>query len=533
MYQPQSEATMMKDDGKMVHNCAKHVEHAEYGQGQCIAEEHAAPDRNGNIAWYDIVFEHGVERGVPVTELNVLHAESHMHATKKTKKMAEEAGGVPEKPAGGSNGATPEDHNRPIKKKAMDAAMAAANKTATGAGAQDKIVKQGMTKEAYTGKNPHIIKSVSSAGKGAMMVTTNAGAKHTLTGKDTGGKMPKAGEHINTYVKEDAETVDEKVMAFHATKPGGPMQRFHKDSPAPGAQAHRDATAAAVKGLRAAGKIKSKELSQGGTDEITTPKGGRVWAKNVKEDAESVDEVMQVFHQTSPGAQMKRYQKDSPAPEAAAHRNAAAAAVKGLRATGALKRKSFSYGSTDDIKTPKGGTVMAMKRESFEYLYAEAEQVDETIITADRDYDIIAEKNYREYFNAMLKKHRIKHPGELPSDEAKKAFFKKVDDSFQAKNEDVFLEAYMASDLDDVKSAHKKAGNKISDEKSATKGGQAHHSFVVTTPAGKRTRHIYHGSTKKMESMSAAPRSKEAKETGEDDEEPMPVKQRGRKTNYS
>jgi hypothetical protein len=70
-----------------------------------------------------------------------------------------------------------------------------------------------------------------------------------------------------------------------------------------------------------------------------------------------------------------------------------------------------------------------------------------------------------------------------------------------------------------VKDAHKKAGNKISNEVTGSKSGQAHHSFVVTTPEGKRTRHIYHGTTKKVETMSAAPRSKQAKETGEDDDD--------------
>jgi hypothetical protein len=107
--------------------------------------------------------------------------------------------------------------------------------------------------------------------------------------------------------------------------------------------------------------------------------------------------------------------------------------------------------------------------------------------------------------------------GDTP--EKKKAFFNKVDASYNAKNEDVFLEAMMASDLMKIKDAHTKAGNKISDEKTGSKGGDAHHSFVVTTPEGKRTRHIYHGSTKKVETMSAAPRSKQAKETGEDDDD--------------
>ena len=43
MYKPQpiQEASMMKDDGKVVHNCAKHVQHESWGEGKCIAEEHA------------------------------------------------------------------------------------------------------------------------------------------------------------------------------------------------------------------------------------------------------------------------------------------------------------------------------------------------------------------------------------------------------------------------------------------------------------------------------------------------------------
>jgi hypothetical protein len=57
----------------------------------------------------------------------------------------------------------------------------------------------------------------------------------------------------------------------------------------------------------------------------------------------------------------------------------------------------------------------------------------------------------------------------------------------------------------------------ISDEKSGSKAGQAHHSFVVTQPSGKRTRHIYHGSTKKVETMSPAPRSKDSSEQDLDD----------------
>lgn len=90
MYEPKpvEEASMMKDTGEVVHNCAKHVEHATWGKGTCMSEEHAAPDENGNIGWYDVLFDHGLEKAVPTDSLNILVAESHGHPMKK-KKMAE------------------------------------------------------------------------------------------------------------------------------------------------------------------------------------------------------------------------------------------------------------------------------------------------------------------------------------------------------------------------------------------------------------------------------------------------------------
>ena len=42
-------------------------------------------------------------------------------------------------------------------------------------------------------------------------VVTNAGAKHTISAKNTGGKMPKPGEPISKYVKEDVEQTDENI----------------------------------------------------------------------------------------------------------------------------------------------------------------------------------------------------------------------------------------------------------------------------------------------------------------------------------
>jgi hypothetical protein len=151
MYAPkpvQQEATMMKDDGVVVHNCAKHVQHESWGQGNCIAEEHADPDRYGNIAWYDVEFPHGIEKGVPVTELKVLAAESHGHAGKKAKKMTEAL-------AGDNSRNTENDKAKEVslEKVKADANATLDNKAVPGTvagakvGGEKELVKQGVSEE--------------------------------------------------------------------------------------------------------------------------------------------------------------------------------------------------------------------------------------------------------------------------------------------------------------------------------------------------------------------------------------------------
>jgi len=67
------------------HNCATHVEHSKWGHGACIAEGHAEPDANGNVAWYNVIFEHGTEK-VNTDDVKVVKSSHHMHASHKPKK---------------------------------------------------------------------------------------------------------------------------------------------------------------------------------------------------------------------------------------------------------------------------------------------------------------------------------------------------------------------------------------------------------------------------------------------------------------
>ena len=63
---------------KVKHDCSSKVKHEEYGVGDCIKEMHTL-DEYGDITHYDVLFNHGVERNVPVNNLEVLVSEMHEH----------------------------------------------------------------------------------------------------------------------------------------------------------------------------------------------------------------------------------------------------------------------------------------------------------------------------------------------------------------------------------------------------------------------------------------------------------------------
>lgn len=71
--------TMKKKPDGTLHNCATHVEHAVYGKGECIKEEHAAPDEAGNIAWYTVKFTDGSVRKMQTESMKIVVSESHKH----------------------------------------------------------------------------------------------------------------------------------------------------------------------------------------------------------------------------------------------------------------------------------------------------------------------------------------------------------------------------------------------------------------------------------------------------------------------
>jgi hypothetical protein len=75
------------------HDCATHVEHAEFGEGVCIPGEHTlveSSDGEGYVTHYDVMFDHGLEKDVMVEDLKITKSEAHIHAGKKMKKESVE-----------------------------------------------------------------------------------------------------------------------------------------------------------------------------------------------------------------------------------------------------------------------------------------------------------------------------------------------------------------------------------------------------------------------------------------------------------
>lgn len=77
-YEKKRADELMKNDDDSEndkHICATKVEHHKFGHGQCIFAEHADPNTDGYVSWYNVQFDHGAEV-INTTDLTV-HEESH------------------------------------------------------------------------------------------------------------------------------------------------------------------------------------------------------------------------------------------------------------------------------------------------------------------------------------------------------------------------------------------------------------------------------------------------------------------------
>lgn len=66
------------------HQCALHVKSEQYGEGRTLTSQHAEPDAQGHIAWYDVMFDEGIVR-MNAEDLEILVSESHGNHKKMKK----------------------------------------------------------------------------------------------------------------------------------------------------------------------------------------------------------------------------------------------------------------------------------------------------------------------------------------------------------------------------------------------------------------------------------------------------------------
>ena len=67
------------------HMCASKVMHKDWKEGKTLFSQHAEPNEIGLIEWYDVMFDHGIEKQVPTRDLEIMVSESHMSHSKKKK----------------------------------------------------------------------------------------------------------------------------------------------------------------------------------------------------------------------------------------------------------------------------------------------------------------------------------------------------------------------------------------------------------------------------------------------------------------
>ena len=75
----------MDTPGNSTHQCAIHVKSEQYGEGIPLTSQHAEPDAEGKIAWYDVMFAEGIKR-VETKDIEILETCNHGNHTKKKAK---------------------------------------------------------------------------------------------------------------------------------------------------------------------------------------------------------------------------------------------------------------------------------------------------------------------------------------------------------------------------------------------------------------------------------------------------------------
>ena len=158
------------DVKKVKHSCVTKVEHPEWGAGNCLSGEHTLTE-DGTVTHYDIMFEHGLEKSVPVESFEVVKEVVHEHTARPDQAQDEVNTELPAGPHGTTfvEPAIKSEGKKSYTKKGSEKEQIKRNEVVgEGVGAALKIAAKGAAKGAIKGAKAGAAKGAVSGAAGAL-----------------------------------------------------------------------------------------------------------------------------------------------------------------------------------------------------------------------------------------------------------------------------------------------------------------------------------------------------------------------------
>jgi len=180
---------------KVKHSCATKVEHSEWGEGNCLKEQHTL-DEEGNVSHYDVMFNHGLEKNVSVKDIKITREGMHEHAINPTKSQREIEAQPPNEFVDDELSAEVKTESKKAKKDYDGDGKVESGKDEY-FGSRDKAIKKAMGKKG--------VKSEGSLKQARKNIGMNPDKPSCWKGYKAKGTKMKGGKSVPNCVKEFAE----------------------------------------------------------------------------------------------------------------------------------------------------------------------------------------------------------------------------------------------------------------------------------------------------------------------------------------
>ena len=180
---------------KVKHSCATKVEHPEWGEGNCLKEQHTL-DEEGNVSHYDVMFNHGLEKNVSVKDIKITREGMHEHAINPTKSQREIEAQPPNEFVDDELSAEVKTESKKAKKDYDGDGKVESGKDEY-FGSRDKAIKKAMGKKG--------VKSEGSLKQARKNIGMNPDKPSCWKGYKAKGTKMKGGKSVPNCVKEFSE----------------------------------------------------------------------------------------------------------------------------------------------------------------------------------------------------------------------------------------------------------------------------------------------------------------------------------------